>query len=80
MVVALPEKKKERLYKRKVILFTDYLDNTREIENKASCWRFMKFYHELKEYGTRSHPNSRLCIDRAGCTYEVGRKLFLTRA
>jgi hypothetical protein len=64
MVVALPEKKKERLCKRKVVLFADYLDNTREIENKTSCWGFMMFYHELKGYGTRSHLNSRLCMYR----------------
>jgi hypothetical protein len=59
VVVALPEKKKERLYERKVILFTNYLDDTGEIENEASCWRFMKFYHELKGCGTRSHPMHR---------------------
>jgi hypothetical protein len=56
VVVALPEKKKERLCERKVVLFGDYLDDTGEIENGASCWRFMKFYHELKGSGTHSHP------------------------
>jgi hypothetical protein len=34
MVVALPEKKKERLCERKVVLFGDYLDDTGEIIKK----------------------------------------------
>jgi hypothetical protein len=57
VVVALPEKKKERLCERKVVSVCDCLDDTVEIENGVRYRRFMKFDDELKGFGTPSYPD-----------------------